>query len=413
MLTFIFLIVITVLLLVSLDRFSKGTTNIKEHYTDLKFINYTKDSDINIDDNLCNDIYNENTVIEVIKSNPLYSSYKEEIKLEDFLELLDKLKNKTKLSNYLVKLKESNSFKIDNSDKIPRSFSVIKKSILKDLSEMVKIYDQQYDFIFREYTEDNSKILKNRYYRKIFEYIDYLDFIITISRKDKNMIYTLRVNAYFNYNNFNINIESIELIGITTYENSTKKFYKFYRNKFLNCDNKGVHLSLSREPYCDESDNIDFKEFMSNTENTDWELNNSKCFFKESNNKIECLSIDINGKKGIWDTRCKDDIDCPFFGNNGNLNYPNSRGGCNPNGYCELPINMKEISYRLYSKSDEFKPLCHNCPEIPNCIGRECSKCCDSQENPDYAFKGDISERRDNQKILKEKGLEIFDLKLL
>ena len=68
-------------------------------------------------------------------------------------------------------------------------------------------------------------------------------------------------------------------------------------------------------------------------------------FKEEANNKIDCLSKDIKGATGVWDTQCRFDTDCPFFGSNGNLNY-NKRGGCMKDGYCELPPGMVRIGYK-------------------------------------------------------------------
>lgn len=413
MISFIFLIVIAVLLVVSLDRFSRGSEMIREHYLDLKFINYNTDSSIKCEDNLCNDIYNENEIIEVVNSNPDYASYQQEIKVEDFLKVLESLKERLKVKDYFTDLYNSGGFKEETSGRKPRSFSIIKKKILKELSESIQSFDDRYNYIYREYNEDNSKILKHQYYREIFKYIDLLDFIITISREEKNIIYTIRVTAFYDYSNFNISVRNSRLIGITTSENSTQKFYKFYRNKYLACDKNNIHHSLSKEPLCNESAGISFKEFMRNTNKSNWDINNSKCFLKDTDNKIDCLSTDSNGKIGIWDTRCKNDYDCPFFGNKGNTNYSNNRGGCNKNGYCELPLNMKSISYRKYDKLPIYKPLCHNCPDIKNCVGQRCNQCCDIQENPDYAFKNDTSDRTNHGESLKSKGLKIFGLKLI
>ena len=413
MISFIFLIVIAVLLVVSLDRFSRGSEMIREQYLDLKFINYNKDSSINCEDNLCNDIYNENDILEVVNSNPDYASYQREINVEDFLKVLESLKKNLEVKDYFTNLYNSGKFKEDTTGREPSSFSIIKKRIIKELSDLVQSFDDSYNFIYREFTEDNSKILKHQYYREIFKYIDLLDFLLTISREDKNIIFTIKITAFYDYSNFNISVKNVKLIGITTYENSTKKFFKFYRNKYLECDKNNIHHSLSKEPLCDESARINFKEFTRNTDINDWNINNSKCFFKEADNKIDCLSTDSDGKIGIWDTRCRNDYDCPYFGNKGNTNYPNNRGGCNKDGYCELPLNMKSISYRKYDKSPLNKPLCHNCPDIKNCVGQRCNQCCDIQENPDYAFKNDTLDRTTHRESLISKGLKIFGLKLI
>lgn len=89
-------------------------------------------------------------------------------------------------------------------------------------------------------------------------------------------------------------------------------------------------------------------------------------------------------EKLYWDRRCKIDEDCPFY--QANNNYMNYRGGC-ANGYCEMPLGIQRLAFRMYNESS--KPYCHNCkdPSI--------SQCCEEQKNrklypeligPDYAF---------------------------
>ena len=132
MISFIFLIVIAVLLIVSLDRFSKGSEMIREQYLDLKFINYNKDSKINCEDNLCNDIYNENEIVEVVNSNPDYASYQSEINVEDFLKVLESLKTRLKVKDYFNNLYNSGGFKEDTSGREPKFIFNYKKKILRN-----------------------------------------------------------------------------------------------------------------------------------------------------------------------------------------------------------------------------------------------------------------------------------------
>lgn len=95
-------------------------------------------------------------------------------------------------------------------------------------------------------------------------------------------------------------------------------------------------------------------------------------------------------RKTVWDRPCQTNDECPFY--QANKNYLNYRGGCN-DGYCELPIGMKSISYRKYDPTQ--KPWCHGCPKAN-------PTCCDDQKNrkmfphlksPDYAFQLDDYER--------------------
>jgi hypothetical protein len=111
----------------------------------------------------------------------------------------------------------------------------------------------------------------------------------------------------------------------------------------------------------------------------------------------------------VWDKPCVTNEDCPFFKTN--TNYPNKRGGCN-GGFCEMPINIKQLSYRMYDKSIE--PYCYNCnPADGKYI------CCKAQEekkrpeyqfmtSPDYAFPGDLTERFKYVDELGVKGLSVL-----
>jgi hypothetical protein len=111
----------------------------------------------------------------------------------------------------------------------------------------------------------------------------------------------------------------------------------------------------------------------------------------------------------VWDKPCVTNEDCPFFKTN--TNYPNKRGGCN-GGFCEMPINIKQVSYRMYDESIE--PYCYNCnPADGKYI------CCKAQEekkrpeyqfmtSPDYAFPGDLTERFKYVDELGVKGLSVL-----
>lgn len=82
-----------------------------------------------------------------------------------------------------------------------------------------------------------------------------------------------------------------------------------------------------------------------------------------------------------WDRPCEVNEECPFYQKN--KNYKNYRGGCN-GGFCELPIGVERLSWRLYDKNT--KPVCHGCPKTN-------VRCCD-QKNTDYAFELDYYERK-------------------
>ena len=101
-----------------------------------------------------------------------------------------------------------------------------------------------------------------------------------------------------------------------------------------------------------------------------------KCFNNEGFNQATCESYNFEKKtKGVWDKPCENNNECPFYKKN--KNYTNTRGGCK-NGYCEMPLNIKRLGFRYFSKDQ--KPLCYNC-NIKNCLGEECYMCCDEQKN--------------------------------
>lgn len=93
-----------------------------------------------------------------------------------------------------------------------------------------------------------------------------------------------------------------------------------------------------------------------------------------------------------WDRRCESNSECPFY--QSNKNYPNFKGGCD-NGFCQFPIGIKRIAYRLYD-INKTKPLCYGCH------GTNYGDCCQEQKDrtkypnlisPDYAYPLDSFER--------------------
>lgn len=123
-----------------------------------------------------------------------------------------------------------------------------------------------------------------------------------------------------------------------------------------------------------------------------------RCYGDESiTSKTLCESkYDVIGLpkrvQTTWDRQCTKNTDCPFF--QANKNYPNSRGGCNKDGFCEFPVGIKRIAYIKYDDTGVNAPFCYQCqqPSDPSC--------CKNQQNmvglssPDYAFPNDTNDRR-------------------
>ena len=113
--------------------------------------------------------------------------------------------------------------------------------------------------------------------------------------------------------------------------------------------------------------------------------------------KTECEDVfdKVGKKKAIynWDRPCISNTECPFYLKN--KNYTNERGGCN-NGYCELPVGVKRLSYREYDKrfTENNFPRCHGC-DINNGID-----CCEKQKKnkkmkgSNYVFENDNEDIR-------------------
>jgi hypothetical protein len=101
-------------------------------------------------------------------------------------------------------------------------------------------------------------------------------------------------------------------------------------------------------------------------------------------------------KKQYWDRRCQNNSDCPFY--MANKNYKNYHGSC-LDGYCELPLGMKNISYRKYDP--DLKPMCYNCKDNTDpfcCEDQKDKKKYPGLKSPDYAFPLDIHERMNQLK---------------
>lgn len=142
--------------------------------------------------------------------------------------------------------------------------------------------------------------------------------------------------------------------------------------------------------------------------------------------KEECeAAVDSDGnpkETAIFDNKCEQDSDCPFY--LGNTNYENTRGRCKDDGFCELPVNVQALSYKDYYDEKTYFPYCHGCPND------KMESCCEIQkkiidgiattdeidehgltdvtlESPDYAFENDFDERLKVQAELNARNIEV------
>ncbi len=141
---------------------------------------------------------------------------------------------------------------------------------------------------------------------------------------------------------------------------------------------------------------------------------------EELSNRYYCFGIpdadkiptkeECNSFGGVWDREAKTNEECPFY--LANKNYTNLRGRSRY-GYCELPVNMKNIGYTRYSTDPLDTPVCYNCPKDKQIGQGTLGICCEEQKNnpslitPDYAFSGDQIERSYAKEQLKLRNLEI------
>ena len=370
---------------------------------------------------ICYDRFKNAQEDTTINANKRFSTVKKEIAKSKFKKILSDLvkehgiraRNNDIMSRFSCVDEDAE----DCLDNLPRPVSLItynycKKFLLEKLNEKMLIYDQTTDYDHIPFDLQKDVLTTFKQLQNTDKNIQYFKFIIILNRENKNKVFTVNCEMLYDNNFSEYTIVSLELTGLTTNENSTTGFLNYNINSEYNCDNNGVSCSLSTRPECKQPSDAKVEQQRKDEKKEETKLRDSKCFYKNAENKVDCISIDESGCSGVWDTRCKKDTDCPFFGSKGNTNYTNSRGGCKEDGHCELPLNMINLGYRKYSHKWADRPMCHNCPEIKHCIGKECNQCCHLQgDNPDYAFEFDKPFRLRQKDELDEKGLKYFDIK--
>ena len=344
--------------------------------------------------------------------NKIFSnSYTEEIKFDN----LNKILKYIEISKYL---------RIDKNIKDKNIYKTISELIINEINKL-----------FVKFKLGNTKHLYDKRKYELFSYtlvndknidgISNKNIILNIAfyKHLKEEYYTIQLNA--NYNGFNntIRINQIDILGINEEENITfsdlkkpkqkycllndnnlkeNKFFSKYSNKFNTtklekCHNdKLVNNKLTLDLYKKEFNENEVKDFLKykETMKKNGEENKKyKCFLKDGFNESTCKAYSLSKKtSGVYDKPCNYNEECPFYKKN--KNYENSRGGC-IKGYCEMPLNIKRVGYKVYLS--KHKPFCHNCNK-KNCLGDDCFTCCDEQKDknkypnlksPDYMFTND------------------------
>ncbi len=147
------------------------------------------------------------------------------------------------------------------------------------------------------FEEQMAKLETYKNYRDTQKNLDYFELKMIVSQKDKTKVFNISVSGVYDLLNDKNYISDIQLIGLTTDDYSKSGFFNYYRNKLNEFDKRGVHCSMSNSGDCNQ-DNLSIKEakeYKEKTKNLQWDIDNSKCFFKDADSKVECLSKDING----------------------------------------------------------------------------------------------------------------------
>lgn len=321
---------------------------------------------------------------------------------------------------------ETNSNSLFQKNQKTKDFSLNNKN--KNTIENTIYPKIETEFLQKINQSKHLKLLKtDKDYSEEPFFLEYKDVLQAVTQNDKMGLvlycYLYREHKYFIYHivldvilmqDGSVAIQSAKLHGFSPSADLKTKFGQ-YIEKTL--ESKECDLTLNTNGICPNTNVPDLAEYEAILEQAENEYLDEKshtCFGKASLSKLKCISKSSSGRIGIWDAPCKKDDDCPFY--QANKNYPNTRGKCLADGTCELPLNMRGLGFKKYDTKEQYQPLCHNCPPITDCVGLECSMCCDLQKtqkiNPDYAFSNDKEERSLYKNTLETKSLKVNDLKL-
>lgn len=209
-----------------------------------------------------------------------------------------------------------------------------------------------------------------------------------------------------------------DLVGNTTSdallippsESKSDTLYSLHKD-YNNSANKTVLTPKDVETYLRNSiknikgRNLDDQYVCFNTDISDSSIKKGNSILYSSSAEDCTSKYDLFGRPketGVWDKPCKKDIECPYYASNENYTIKNNLGKCMPNGYCQLPINMRQIGYHYYDRKKKNEPLCYNCNAKKWNAITPLGNCCEEQKNstkypflksPDYAFKNDLEQR--------------------
>lgn len=367
--------------------------NIYEYFTTIKekhpayIKNLYSYNEYPLNNNLNN--YNASTLEDNNMMDQAFSLQKE-MPIQDMKNILMNIKNKYSIYNIHSKTVINEYLKKKKIDS-----NIFAYHLLFQINEYVlnkKLYSNKHIFTFFNINNIFSIIIKNNYSKiaiKISRKYKIYDFTIEFDIKyrlkndkiivDYTHIILKGINNDYKFDNLRKNINNIEYSPIINNNNNIN-----YNLEFNNLKKK---INLNDKLYGNDSlYHIQYNENIINYPNHSCFILNKDNEIEELNtqNPIECQSYwNKYNYNGIWDKKCKHNNECPFY--KSNKNYPNNYGGCNKkNGICQMPEGIIRIGFKKYLKTS--KPLCHGCP-LNN------QSCCNNQTNPDYKFRGDLTER--------------------
>ena len=325
----------------------------------------------------------ENNEMETLPDYPLV---KKDLSLKQFKNVLEALKLKFKNPNLNLNLIEN------DANKNLYQYYLVKEWIVEQLS--VEADKDMYKLNLVNNTRYRYKqdvLLKHSENSKFENYV----FKMRVYRDNKFSHFIVYIDILFDKQEFKYFINDLMVLGTDLQENIDFGDYK----ENLYSDNDSL-----------KSDTYTMTEYLKSKERKKYLMDSHYCFMKTAKNKLECTSPRKNDYTiGVWDSKCLNNEDCPFYKKNNN--YPNSRGGCK-NGFCEMPVNVKPIGFKQYYP--DTKPICYNCNKTSSCVGIECNKCCEDQKDkekypnlngPDYMFSNDFNQRIKFSKAFTDKDM--------